>query len=149
MRAWIIVLLFVCGSAASGLGASAKIIKVLPQFLDLQGRHSISPSLYDRDAYQAKLRRDPKERSALRFAIQWRAKQTVPLKLRVEMRGGKGSEPTQATLESSSAHLAGFSKWTQLALSGEDYTKFGELIAWRATLWEGDKLLSEKKSFLW
>src|SRR5258706_13995061 len=107
MPAWIMVLPFVCGSAASGVTASAKIIKVLPQFLDLERRHSISPSLYDRDAYQAKLRREPKERSALRFAIQWRAKQTVPLKLRVEMRGGKGSEATQATLESSSAHLAG------------------------------------------
>ena len=149
MRAWIIVLLFLGGWATPGLAASAKIIKVLPQFLDLEGRHSISPSLYDRDAYQAKLRREPKERSALRFAVQWRAKQTVPLKLRVEMRGGKGSEATHATLESSSAHLAGFSKWTQLTLSGEDYKKFGELVAWRATLWEGDKLLSEKKSFLW
>ena len=149
MRAWIIVLLLVCGSAASGLAASAKIIKVLPQFLDLEGRHSISPSLYDRDAYQAKLRREPKERSALRFAIQWRARETVSLKLRVEMRGGKGNEATQATLESSSAHLAGFSKWTQLTLSGEDYKKFGELVAWRATLWEGETLLSEKRSFLW
>src|SRR5438034_10086333 len=127
MRAWIMALLFVCGWASSGLAASAKIIKVLPQFLDLEGRHSISPSLYDRDAYQAKLRREPKERSALRFVIQWRARQTVPLKLRVEMRGGKGNQPTQATLESSSAHLAGFSKWTQLMLSGEDYKNFGEL----------------------
>ena len=65
------------------------------------------------------------------------------------MRGGKGNQPTQATLESSSAHLAGFSKWTQLMLSGEDYKNFGELVAWRATLWEGETLLSEKRSFLW
>jgi len=149
MRTWIIALFLLCGCATPALAASAKIIKVLPQFLDLQGRHSISPSLYDRDAYQAKLRREPKERSGLSFAIQWKAKQTNPLKLRVEMRGGKGKEATEATLESSSAHLAGFSKWTQLTLSGEGYKKFGELVAWRATLWEGDKLLSEKKSFLW
>ena len=149
MRTWITVLLFLCGCASSGPASSTEIIKVLPQFLDLEGRSSISPSLYDRDAYQAKLRKDSKERSALRFLIQWRAKATTPLKLRVEMRGGKGKQGTEATLESSSAHLAGFSKWTQLTLSGEDYKKFGELIAWRATLWEGDKLLSEKKSFLW
>ena len=149
MRVWIIVLIFVCGWVTSGLAASAKIIKVLPQFLDLEGRHSISPSLYDRDAYQAQLRRNPKQRSALRFDIQWRSRETTPLKLRVEVRGGKGNEATQATLETSSAHLAGFSKWTQLTLSGEEYKNFGELVAWRATLWEGDKLLSEKKSFLW
>jgi len=149
MRVWIMLLLLLCGGASSALAASAKIIKVLPQFIDLEGRRSISPSLYDRDAYQAKLRREPRERSGISFAIQWKAKQTSPLKLRVEMRGGKGKEATQATLESSSTHLVGFSKWTQLTLSGEDYKKFGELIAWRATLWEGDKLLSEKKSFLW
>jgi hypothetical protein len=29
------------------------------------------------------------------------------------------------------------------------YRQFGELIAWRATLWDDDKLLSEQKSFLW
>ena len=149
MHRWLIYLLLLCGCANAGLAASAKIIKVLPQFLDLEGRHSLSPSLYERDAYQAKLRREPKERSALRFAIQWRATQTAPLKLRVEMRGGKGNEATQAILESSSAHLAGFSKWTSLTLSGEDYKKFGDLLAWRATLWDGDKLVSEKKSFLW
>src|SRR5438445_470784 len=149
MRQWLVCMLLVFGCAGSGRAAPGKIIKVLPHFLDLQGRHSISPSLYDRDAYQAQLRRNPKQRSALRFDIQWRSRETTPLKLRVEVRGGKGNEATQATLETSSAHLAGFSKWTQLTLSGEEYKNFGELVAWRATLWEGDKLLSEKKSFLW
>ena len=33
-----------------------KISKVLPHWLDLQGRHTLSPSLLERDAYQAKLR---------------------------------------------------------------------------------------------
>src|SRR5437899_2397501 len=33
--------------------ATGRIIKVLPHLLDLQGHHALSPSLYDRDAYQA------------------------------------------------------------------------------------------------
>ena len=141
----IIVLLSGLADAASA--ASAKIIKVLPHHLDLQGRHSISPSLYDRDAYQAKLRKSPQLRSGLRFDVQWRAKSAM--KLRVEMRGSKGKESTHALLEETVGATAFFSKWTQLSLSGEDFQKFGELAAWRATLWDGAKLVSEQKSFLW
>ena len=42
-----------------------------------------------------------------------------------------------------------FSTWTRLKLAGEDYLKFGELIAWRATLWSGAQQVAEQKSFLW
>jgi hypothetical protein len=28
--------------------ATGKVVKVLPHFLDLKGRHSLTPSLYDR-----------------------------------------------------------------------------------------------------
>ena len=114
----------------------------------MTGRHSISPSLYDRDAYQAQLRRNPKLRSGLRFDVQWRSGEKTPLKLRVEMRGSKAKESTQAVLEQTVGQ-ASFSKWTILALSGDEYQKFGDLAAWRATLWDGGKLISEQKSFLW
>jgi hypothetical protein len=42
-----------------------------------------------------------------------------------------------------------FSTWSRVSLSGEAYKQFGELSAWRATLWDGDQLVSEQKSFLW
>jgi hypothetical protein len=132
----------------SSQAAIGKIIKVLPHYLDLQGRHSLSPSLYDRDAYQAFLRDNPQERSGLRFDVQWRSAAKSPLKLRIQIRGAKGKELTQAVLEGTVGQT-GFSKWTAMPFSGDDYRKFGELAAWRATLWEGEKLLSEQKSFLW
>jgi hypothetical protein len=140
---------FVITSTGIAATTSGKVIKVLPHFLDLEGRESLNPSLYERDAYQALLRRDPKKRSALRFDVQWKSKQDRPLLLKVEMRGGKGSEATEAAMEKSERHLSGFSKWSGLTLSGDQYQKFGELVAWRVTLWDGDKLVSEKKSFLW
>ena len=49
--------------------AEGKIIKVLPHLLDKKGRHTLSPSLYERDAYQAKLRTHPEDISALRFDV--------------------------------------------------------------------------------
>ena len=134
---------------APSQAAVAKIKKVLTFYLDQEGRQSLSPSLYDRDAYQAVLRNDPLKRSGLRFDVQWNASTTAPLILRVDMRGAKGTENTRATVEGTVRKRGLFSRWTELALTGEKYQKFGELVAWRATLWQGDVMVGEQKSFLW
>ena len=147
-RITVFLLFLICLAGHTSLAAT-KIVKVLPHFLDLEGRESLNPSLYERDVYQAILRRDATKRSALRFDIQWRAKQDTPLTLRVEMRGDNKTQATKAVIEKSERHVSGFSKWSGLILKGEEYRKFGELIAWRVTLWDGEMLLSEKKSFLW
>jgi hypothetical protein len=42
-----------------------------------------------------------------------------------------------------------FENWTPLTLQGDEYKKIGEVTAWRVTLWDGERLLSEQKSFLW
>lgn len=129
--------------------ASARLVKVLPQFLDRQGRVALNPSLYERDAYQAQLRSNPNQRSGLQFAIQWGSRDTRQATLRVELRGNRGKSGTTAVLESPIRYRGLFTSWAKVSLTGEDYQKFGELSAWRATLWDGDKLLAEQKSFLW
>jgi len=140
-------------SGPSAEAAEGRVVKVLPQFLDKEGRHALTPSLYDRDAYQALLRKTPSKRSALRFAVEWKAKtpESEALKLRVEMRGvAKADLPKPATLETE-VHQRGhwFSHWAYLTLPEADYGKLGEVTAWRVTLWDGDELLSEQKSFMW
>jgi hypothetical protein len=129
--------------------ASAKVVKVLPHLLDRQGRHTLSPSLYERDAYQAYLRQHPEERSGLRFDVQWKSATLSRLTLRIELRGSRGKEPTTALIQSAAKHTGIFSQWSAATLSGEDYQKFGELVAWRVTLWDGNDLVAEQKSFLW
>src|SRR5271154_3916757 len=99
---WLSVLLLMGFLGSTAGAAEGRVYKVLPQFLDLQGRSSLSPSLYDRDAYQNILRRSPAKCSGLRFAVQWkaRASSSDSLKLRVEMRGiAEGSQPKHATVE--------------------------------------------------
>lgn len=128
---------------------SARLVKVLPQFLDRQGRVALNPSLYERDAYQAQLRARPELRSGLQFAVQWGSRDTRQVKLRVELRGNRGKNGTSAILESPIRYRGLFTSWANVSLSGEEYQKLGELSAWRATLWEGDRLLAEQKSFLW
>src|SRR5882724_139643 len=136
---WITILsLFVAGSQA--YAATGRVIKVLPHLLDTKGRAALSPSLYDRDAYQAVLREHAEKRSGIRFDMQWRTKGAVwsDLKLRVELRGvAQGDAPKQMILERDLQATGWFSRWTSMTLSGEEYKTLGEVTAWRVTLWEG------------
>jgi hypothetical protein len=63
-------------------------------------------------------------------------------------RCGADGKPTRSTLEQEAPPPL-LRRWDSLVLGGADYKNFGELIAWRATLWRDDQLLSEQKSFLW
>lgn len=139
-------------AAVPARAAAGRVIKVLPQLLDLEGRHTISPSLYDRDAYQAYLRQHTNEISGFRLAIQWKARGEAfgPLKLKIEVRGAaRGDLPTHLTLEREVKPTGWFGRWMFVPITGDEYKQFGNLTAWRVSLWDGDTQLSEEHSFLW
>jgi hypothetical protein len=138
-------------ATAAPAAKSGRVLKVLPLRLDLTGHDAISPSLFDRDAYQAYLRQHTNEISAIRFDILWKASNLkgANLKLRAELRGvGDHGLPRQTVLETE-VTPAYFRSWTPLKLEGDQLKNFGALVAWRVTLWDGDQLLAEQKSFLW
>src|SRR2546421_12963242 len=100
--------------------ATGRVIKVLPYFLDAEGRKAISPSLYDRDAYQFYLRQHPEKRSAIRFDVQWKTKGQFSAQptLRVELRGSaQGDLPKTLSLERPVEPRGWFSHWSGLSLS--------------------------------
>jgi hypothetical protein len=136
---------------ASAWGGEGRVIKVLPQLLDKEGRHALSPSLYERDAYQFILRRSPSKQVALRLAVQWKAKNVDPgkLKLRAEMRGLVGDEMHSVTVEEPVKKPGHFSNWSEIKIEGAKFHEFGQLVAWRVTWGEGDKQLDQMQSFLW
>src|SRR5260370_2237828 len=154
MRRSLSGLLIVSALAASfpAVAATSSLIKVLPEYLDLKGRNSLSPSLYERDVYQATLRLHPERRSGICFYIQWKTKKPVwePLLARVELRGiAEGNLPRQRVLEPAVSNPGGpLSHWTTITLAGEDYKKFGSVTAWRVILWEGSTLISKEQSFV-
>lgn len=151
-RATVCLILCFCLMAAfAAQAATGRIVKVLPHLLDAKGRHATSPSLYDRDAYQARLRLHPTEQSGIRYDVQWKAKGTTgTVKLRLELRGpAKEGATSEKTVEAEVKPGIGIRRWNGVALIGEDYKKFGEITAWRVTLWDGDQQLGEQKSFLW
>jgi hypothetical protein len=149
-RSYLLFVLLVC-AVCSTHAASARIKKVLPHYLDKEGRHTLAPSLYERDAYQARLRHNPSERSALRFDVNWKAVgvRNSNLKLRLAVRGSKGNLASPLVLETPVKARTRFGRWSALTLKGEPYENVGEIIAWHATLWDGETMLAEQKSFLW
>ena len=129
-----------------------EIVKVLKHLLDQDGKHTLSPSLLDRDAYQAHLREHSELVSGIRFDIQLRAKpkSADALRLKVEIRHGEGN--TIKTLSKESAipnKKRRRSFWQGLKVSGAEYQQLGGIIAWRVSLWQGDTKMSELESFLW
>src|SRR5439155_11369429 len=97
---------------------TGRIVKVLPFFLDLQGRDALSPSLFDRDAYQALLREQTNQISGLRFDVLWKAAKAPEekIKIAVELRGlGTNSVPKIKTLETNVVP-GSIRKWTAVPL---------------------------------
>ena len=130
---------------------TGRVVKVLPMYLDTNSEVAPSPSLFDRDAYQARLHRHPDEITGIRFDVLWKAHYArgAKLSLRLELRGiGAEGMPTQLDLAGAVTPQF-FHHWTSLTLNGAAYKQFGELAAWRATLWDGNRLLGEQESFLW
>ncbi len=146
-----LVLIFLAASAAMAEAASGRVLKVLPHYLDQQGRHALSPSLFERDAYQQHLRKHPEEIGSLRFDVQWSASGVKPesLRLRVEARGGKAGATQPLVVEGPVKSRWGLSAWAELKLAPEAWKQLGGLNGWRVTLWNGDEMIAEQKSFLW
>lgn len=147
----IVLALCLTSASLSTVAGPARIIKVLPHHLDQEGRASRSPSLYERDAYQALLRRSPSLCSGLRFDVQWKTRPSAgaQFKLRLELLTTTRPKQQPLVLEQSVAAKTRWSRWSALSLTGGAFRQAGEIIAWRVTLWNGEQLLAEQKSFLW
>jgi len=129
--------------------AEGEVVKVLPHLLDKAGRHSLSPSLFERDAYQAELRKHPERVGGIRYDIHWKVRgaAATKLRLRLQLRTSERAGVAPIVLETPVPAKSG--GWTALSLDAEAYRKAGNVQAWRATLLDGDTEIAEQRSFLW
>ena len=127
-----------------------KVYKVLPHLLDRDGLHTRAPSLFERDAYQAYLRKNLEEVSGVRFDVLWKAKKTTTKRVQVilELRTKKRNS-TDPVVISKEFKQGFFRKWSSVLYSGKMFQEGGMVTAWRLSLWDGDRLLDDQKSFLW
>ncbi len=154
MRATALILISLClwGTSVSAEESVAVIKKTPRHLLDTDGRHTQSPSLLDRDAYQAHLLEHPEEVSGLRYDLQikYARRSPEPLTIRVEIRHGKETDLQTSTHESRFEPKGRRrSQWGSLTIEGEDFQALGKIIAWRVTLWDGESKVASDESFLW
>jgi hypothetical protein len=146
---WFCFVAMVALLAADARAATARIIKTLPHFLDLQGKHTLHPSLFERDAYQAELKRHPDRCSGMRFDVQWKSHDIKTATVRLEVRGAK-TPPRKTEVFEHEVKAGGFfRRWSSLRVEGKDFERIGQIMAWRVSVWDGGELLAEEKSFLW
>jgi hypothetical protein len=145
---WLITVLLL--NVVASFGGEARVIKVLPQLLDKQGRNAINPSLFDRDAYQMHLRLNTNEISAIRFEVQYKAKGIQgPLLLRLEIRGSRTELGKREVFETDVAAGGHFSKWGRIQFDRATSERIGKLVAWRASLVKEGDVIATQESFLW
>lgn len=148
---WVWICLLTLLLAAPLSAAEARIKKVLQHLEDRQGRIALQPSLYERDAYQFQLRQKSELVGSMRFDVYWSSSlpKSKPLKLRMEVVSANAPAQKPALFEQELRNKGRFRNWSSVRLDKEAYVKLGKVISWRATLWDGETLLSEQKSFLW
>ncbi len=139
--------------------ADARIRKVLPSLLDREGRASVHPSLYERDAYQAHLRSKPALVGGMRFDVHWSAPRqgTTPLELRLELRGSSAGTNGASGIVGTNAVVLNTpvdpprwgARWSRITLTEAARTQVGDVTAWRATLLRDGKAVASSQSFLW
>ena len=151
---WLGIALFgllISWQATAATSGPVRIIKVLPTFLDREGRQSLSPSLYERDSYQAQLRASPEQQGGLRYDIQWKApaSERKALVLRLELRGSLAHSVEALVIEQPLKRSGWPERWSRIQIDPSLCKKLGTIIAWRAGLWKDDQLVAEQRSFLW
>ena len=143
-------ILVLLASGALVSAAEQRVIKVLPHLMDKEGRISKSPSLFERDAYQLRLRQNPEEQSGIRYDILWQSYISGKYRLKLELLGRvvEGRTNTR-TVEIDLDVKDRRRKWDHIKFEGEEYRNFGRIVAWRVSIWQGDQMLAKEQSFLW
>lgn len=128
-----------------------RVIKVLPTFLDREGRQSLSPSLYERDAYQAQLRASPEQRAGMRYDVQWKApaSERKNLVLRLELRGSLAHSVEPMGIDQPLKRTGWPEHWSTIQIDPSVCEKLGTIIAWRVSLLRNELRVAEQRSFLW
>jgi hypothetical protein len=137
--------------AALPLRAAAdRVVKVLPHYLDTAGRHALSPSLFERDAYQTLLRAHPEKRGGLRFDVQWKARRAPGQARRLRLELVSTTHPRSRPLVIEAPLPEKRSRgWTALTLDAPTERALGDWTAWRVSLVVDDREVSSRQSFLW
>ena len=128
------------------------VLKVNRTLLDPLGHETdVVGNLKGEAVYQYALRHDPNRQTGARFHIKWKSpKRAERIRLVLELQGlSTTNESTRATLTANQPDMDGWAEWTTVDITGEQFKKLGEIMAWRVTLYSGDRVMAEQPSANW
>jgi hypothetical protein len=130
--------------------AEQRVIKVLPHLMDKEGRIAKSPSLFERDAYQQWLRENPDQQSGVRYDILWQSYISGEYTLKLELLGRvENGRANARTVELKLDVKDRLRHWNHIKFEGEEFHGFGQIVAWRVSIWQDGEILAKEQSFLW
>ncbi len=128
------------------------VLKVNRTLLDNYGYETdVVGNLKGEASYQYSLRHEPNRQSGGRFHIKWRApKGSTQVRLVLDVRGlTPANETVRDTLSESFADMDGWAEWTTLDIKERQFKRLGEIMAWRVTIYSGDRVMAELPSGNW
>lgn len=143
------ILVLVRGEDVDGFSVK----KVNHEFLDLEGNATgIIGSFAAKARYQREIE-STSQVSGMRFHVLWKAESSPSkgLTVKLETRGldGNSGKETRQFWVKSYPIGSSLDGTTVFDITGESWKKQGKMMAWRATLLQGDAVMAERKSFLW
>jgi hypothetical protein len=124
--------------------------KVNHEYIDLQGNTTGAIGSFVLKArYQKEIESTPQV-TGMRFHVMWGAPSENPITVKLETRGvdgDTGKETRQSWIKS--YPIDADRGTTVFDITGESWKKQGKMMAWRATLLQGEQVMAERKSFLW
>ena len=96
------------------------------------------------------MRREQSTERSFDFAIRWSVRSIKPsekISLQLEYLQTNRHEPQK--LELHFPTLKSGSRWSRFTLKGDDYTKNGDVIAWKISVLRAGTVLTAKRSILW
>jgi hypothetical protein len=90
---------------------------------------------------------DQRERYGNYFTFMWESRRPADVIVRLEYRQqalGPVVQTKEIPVRAASGHLI-----TRFQVTGDDYLQYGRVLAWRATILEGGRVVAETRSYLW
>jgi hypothetical protein len=124
--------------------------KVNHEYIDLQGNTTGEIGSFVLKArYQKEIESTPKV-SGMRFHVIWGAPSDNAITVKLETRGLDGDTGKETRQSWTKSYPVDADRGPAVFdITGESWKKQGKMMAWRATILQGEQVMAQRKSFLW
>ena len=128
------------------------VIKVNRTLLDqFEYETDVVGDLKGEAVYQYDLRHNAQRQFGARFHIKWKAPRGAPsIRLVLDVRGlNTRNETTLDKFIENYTRMEDWAEWTTISITGDRFKHLGTIMAWRVSIYSGDRVMAELPSADW